>query len=260
MANTTALTPVQKLKRSLSAESVQEQFKNALQENAGIFTASLIDIYNNDTYLQKCDPNKVIMEALKAATLKLPINKNLGFAYIVPYGGEPTFTIGYKGLLQLAMRTGQYKFVNADVVYEGELQSIDKLTGEIDLNGEPASSKEIGYFAYIETINGFKKGIYWTHERVLAHAKRYSKSYNSSRSAWKTNFNEMAIKTVLRLLLSHYGIMSVEMISAFTADDVDERTVDAKVEDEINENANQDFIDIDLEIKEENPTNEGPGF
>lgn len=256
---TTALTPVQKLKRVLSAESVQEQFKNALQDNAGIFTASLIDIYNNDNYLQRCDPNKVIMEALKAATLKLPINKNLGFAYIVPYGNDPQFQIGYKGYIQLAMRTGQYKFVNADVVYEGELKAHNKLTGEIDLNGEATSDKVIGYFAYIETINGFKKTVYWTTEKVTAHAKRYSKSYNSKTSAWKTNFDEMALKTVLRNLLSHYGIMSVEMMSAFTSD-VDERNVDAKVEDEINENANQDVIDIDLEIKQDKPADEGPGF
>ena len=98
-----SLTPVQKMKSIINADSVQEQFRNALKDGAPLFIASLIDIYSNDKYLQQCPPQAVIMEALKAATLKLPINKNLGFAYIVPYKNEPQFQIGYKGYIQLAM-------------------------------------------------------------------------------------------------------------------------------------------------------------
>ena len=146
-------TPVKKtradlIKDAMSAPSVQEQFKNALDKNAGPFTASLIDLYVGDNKLQACDPRAVIMEALKAAVLKLPINKALGFAYIIPFNisvknpdntytsvPTPTFIVGYKGLIQLAMRTGQYKHINADVVYEGELGVKNKLTGEIDLSG-----------------------------------------------------------------------------------------------------------------------------
>ncbi len=258
-----SLTPVQKMKSIINVDSVQEQFKNALQDQAPLFIASLIDIYSNDKNLQKCEPKDVIMEALKAATLKLPINKQLGFAYIVPYGSEPQMQIGYKGYIQLAMRTGQYKYINADVVYEGELKGHNKLTGEVDLSGEATSDKVVGYFAYIETVNGFRKPLYWTKEKVLAHAKRYSKSFNSKSSAWQTNFDEMALKTMLRNLLSKYGVMSVEMMNAFTADSADERTPEAQVEDEIRENANSEVIDIQatpVEPEEGEITFEGPGF
>lgn len=257
---TMALTPVQKLKSVIGTDSVQEQFRNALAEGSSLFVASLIDIYNNDKYLQKCSPQAVIMEALKAATLKLPINKSLGFAYIVPYGSEPQFQIGYKGYIQLAMRTGKYRFLNADVVYEGELKSQNKMTGEIDLSGEAKSSNIVGYFAYIETVNGFKKSLYWSKERVLTHAKRYSKSFNHSSSAWQSNFDEMALKTMLRNLLSHYGIMSVEMVSALNSDS-DERTQEARVEDEISGNANSEIIDIShMEEAEPTPDVGDPGF
>lgn len=260
-----SLTPVQKMKSIINVDSVQEQFKNALQDQAPLFIASLIDIYGNDKNLQKCEPKDVIMEALKAATLKLPINKQLGFAYIVPYGSEPQMQIGYKGYIQLAMRTGQYKYINADVVYEGELKGHNKLTGEVDLSGEATSDKVVGYFAYIETVNGFRKPLYWTKEKVLAHAKRYSKSFNSKSSAWQTNFDEMALKTMLRNILSKYGVMSVEMMNAFTSDTADERTFEAQVEDEINENANSEVIDIEAEITEEDVPDElqqesGPAF
>ena len=260
-----SLTPVQKMKSIINVDSVQEQFKNALQDQAPLFIASLIDIYSNDKNLQKCEPKDVIMEALKAATLKLPINKQLGFAYIVPYGSEPQMQIGYKGYIQLAMRTGQYKYINADVVYEGELKGHNKLTGEVDLSGEATSDKVVGYFAYIETVNGFRKPLYWTKEKVLAHAKRYSKSFNSKSSAWQTNFDEMALKTMLRNILSKYGVMSVEMMNAFTSDTADERTFEAQVEDEIRENANSEVIDIQAtpsepKTEEEQISLEGPGF
>lgn len=257
MAN---VTVVQKFKGIINAPSVQEQFNNALKDGASLFIASLIDIYSNDKYLQKCQPQAVIMEALKAATLKLPINKSLGFAYIVPYGNDPQFQIGYKGYIQLAMRTGQYKYINADLVFEGELKKHDKLTGELDLSGEATSDKVIGYFAHIETVNGFKKTLYWSVEKVIAHAKRYSKSYSNKSSAWQTNFDEMALKTMLRNLLSKYGVMSVEMMNAFTADNTDERTVEAQVEDEINAEANGDVIDINPVAEEENPPEAGPEF
>jgi recombination protein RecT len=263
--NGTALTPIQKFKSVVNAESVQEQFKNALAEGAPLFVASLIDIYGNDSYLQKCDPKAVIMEALKAATLKLPINKSLGFAYIVPYKNEPQFQVGYKGYIQLAMRTGQYKYINADVVFEGELKGHNKLTGEIDISGEAKTDKVVGYFAYIETVNGFKKTVYWNKQKITEHAKRYSKSYVSNNSPWKSNFDEMALKTMLRHLLSKYGIMSVELMNAFSADTSDERTPEAQAQDEISQNANGEVIDVENlaaaagEQPEEQPAQEGQG-
>lgn len=216
-------TPASIMGGILNAESTKKLLADTLKENAGAFSASILDLYNTDTYLQACDPRAVFGECLKAASLKLPINKQLGFAYIVPYKSKgvsiPQFQIGYKGLIQLAMRTGAYKHINAGEVYEGEFKGADKLTGEIDISGEATSDKIIGYFAYIETTNGFKKAMYWNKDKVTAHAKRYSKSYNSSSSAWATNFDEMATKTVLRNLLSHYGYMSVEMATALEAED-----------------------------------------
>ena len=251
MANQKAVAkrPVDQLKTILGADSVQEQFQNALKENSGAFVASIIDLYASDNYLQQCDPGKVVAEALKAATLKLPINKSLGFAYIVPYRDKgvqaPQFQIGYKGYIQLAMRTGQYKYLNAGVVYEGELKGKDKLTGIIDLSGEKISDKIVGYFAYMELINGFAKSVYWTIEEVTAHAKKFSKSYNSQSSAWKTNFDSMAIKTVIRNLLSKYGIMSIDMTTALTSDTDDEYRSAEEIRAEVRQNANTEVIDTD---------------
>lgn len=203
----------------LNAESTKKLLQNTLKENAGAFSASILDLYSTDTTLQKCNPEAVFRECLKAASLKLPINKQLGFAYVVPFKGNPQFQIGYKGLIQLALRTGAYKYINAGSVYDGEFRGADKLTGEIDLNGEAVSDTVVGYFAYIETINGFKKAMYWNKDKIAKHAKKYSQSYNSSYSPWETNFDEMATKTVLRNLINHYGIMSIEMANAFEAED-----------------------------------------
>ena len=113
----------------VNAPATQKLLQNALKENAGAYAASIIDLYNTDRALQGCDPTKVMAEVLKAVSLKLPINKQLGFAYIIPYSGVPTFILGYKGLLQLCMRTGAYRYINAGPVYEGELASEDKLRG-----------------------------------------------------------------------------------------------------------------------------------
>lgn len=248
-------TPVKKtradlIKDAMSAPSVQEQFKNALDKNAGPFTASLIDLYVGDNKLQACDPRAVIMEALKAAVLKLPINKALGFAYIIPFNisvknpdntyssvPTPTFIVGYKGLIQLAMRTGQYKHINADVVYEGELGVKNKLTGEIDLSGEATSDKIIGYFCYFELLNGFSKTLYMPVEKMAAYAKKYAPTIKYSTDVtveklialgtsgvsggsvgWTGDFTSMALKTVTRNLLSKYGYLSIEMQQAIVED------------------------------------------
>lgn len=225
---TAVARPIDKLKHILAAQSVQEQFQSVLKENAGAFVASIIDLYNTDRTLQMCDPKNVVMEALKAASLKLPINKQLGFAWIVPYRdgrtGQyiPTFQLGYKGYIQLCMRTGAYRYINADVVYEGELVKHDKLTGEIEIDPEKRTGdKKVGYFAFIETLNGFRKTLFMTIEEVTKHAEQYSKSYGSKNSVWATDFDAMALKTCLRLLLSKYGIMSVEMQRAYIDDSAD---------------------------------------
>lgn len=247
-------SPVNMLNEVLSNKGIRTQLENALKNNASTFCAALIELFSNDTKLQKCDPALVVKEALKAAVLRLPINKSLGQAFIIAYNNtktlengrkvkvyEPTFQIGYKGLYQLAMRTGQYRIINADVVYEGELRKKSKLTGEIDLDGERKSDKVIGYFAYIELLTGYHKALYMTVEEVATHAKRYSKALmyakevtvetliglsllpvvaDSGSLGWLGNFHGMAIKTVLRNLLSKYGYLSVELQQALDSDEI----------------------------------------
>lgn len=259
------------LKGVMNAPSVMEQFQNALSKNAPAFIASIIDLYNTDSKLQLCEPKAVVMEALKAAVLKLPINKALGYAYIIPFNNskkdergnwikvmEPTFQLGYKGYIQLAMHTGQYRTLNADIVYDGELRKVNKLTGEIAFDGDKASDKVVGYFCYFELLNGFSKTLYMTVEQMAAHAKRYSKGLkaettiesllnlanlpiapDSKTVGWMGNFHGMSLKTVIRLLLSKYGYLSIEMQQAF-ADDSDDDTHD----DHSHEQGNSQVIDL----------------
>ena len=173
-------TPAQLMRAVVNAEASQALLKDSLKENAGAFAAAVIGLYSRDTYLQNCAPQAVFAEVLKAVSLKLPINKQLGFAYIIPRRDhgvwKPTFQLGYKGYIQLCMRTGAYRYINAGPVYEGELQKVDKLSGEVDLSGEPVSENApvIGYFAYMETLNGFRKCLYWSNDRLIRHVKRYS--------------------------------------------------------------------------------------
>ena len=271
--------PVDVLKSVLKAPSVQEQFDNALGNNSSAFVASIIDLYNTDHALQQCNPNQVVMEALKAAVLKLPINKALGYAYVLSFKNKgvptPTFIMGYKGLIQLAMRTGQYRYINADVVYEGEIAGKDKLTGAIDFNGEKRSDKIIGYFAHIELMNGFRKTLYSSVEEIAKHAKMYSPTLKYSKDVtvesliklagkdpsgigWKGDFDSMAIKTVLRELLSKYGYLSIEMQTAIVQDvETDVRSErDNAIEDVVAEEVNMEQAfdeQEDQEQEEEQP-------
>lgn len=242
-----ALQRIDKLKVAMNEDFVQSQLRSALQENSGAFAASIIDLYTGDTFLQECDPKLVIMQAMKAAVLKLPINKSLGHAWIVAYKGIPQFQIGYKGLVQLAMRTGQYKFLNTDVVYQGELKTVNKITGEFDLSGTAVNDTVIGYFAHFELLNGFSKTLFMTVEKVKAHAAKYSKSYNFNNSPWKTEFDKMSKKTVLSNLLSHWGYLSVEMANAMDSDTNEDAA--EKVLSEVRGNANSSsmgFSDAEL--------------
>ena len=222
-----------KLKGILNNETMQQNFRNILAENAGAFMASIIELYQSDGALQKCDPNRVVLEALKAATLKLPINKQLGFAYIIPYNNVPTFQLGFRGLIQLAQRSGQYRYINADVVCEGESVNYNRITGMLEISGTAKSETPVGYFAYFQLLNGFEKCVYWTREKVEAHAKRYSKAWSKADSPWHTNFDAMALKTVLKTIISKYGVISVEFANAIANDSVDDR-----VEAEVAQNAN----------------------
>ncbi|MBR0539852.1 MAG: recombinase RecT [Bacteroidales bacterium] len=273
--------PVDLLKSVIRAESVQQQFQNALGKHKDEFVASLIDLYTGDPQLQRCKPQAVVAEALRAATMRLALNKALGFAYIIVFNNSvkdpatgqwmkvptPTFVPGYKGYIQLAMRTGQYRTINADMVYEGELRNVDKLSGTIAFDGEKKSDKVVGYFCYFELLNGFSKVLYMSVEDMAKYALRYSPSFKgkekptfdalvkqaqsgqvSNEVGWKGNFNDMALKTVIRRLLSKYGYLSIEMMNVIAKDD-DEAMSDRN--GLIAENANAEVLPADTATYEE---------
>ena len=232
---------VSNFKAVLDNSYYQEQLKNVMKENAGTFAASLMELVTSDDKLLACDGRLLMAEAMKAASLHLPLNKQLGYAYIVPYGNTPTMIIGYKGLYQLAIRSGLYKNINADVVYEGEYQGYDKISGELHLGGEKTSNRIVGYFAFLELTNGFRKMTYMSLDDMCSYAKKYSATLRNCKMTnqqlaemaqkqaelgpgntvgWYGNFNDMATKTVLRRLLSKNGYLSIEMQTAMTVDDV----------------------------------------
>ncbi len=304
-----ALTPAQQsitqFKRLLDGNYVQQQLKQVLKENAGTFATSLMEVYTNDKQLQSCDPKLVVQEAIKAASLKLPLNKQLGYGYVVVYNNwdkatrqkvpTPTLVIGYKGYIQLAMRTGQYKNINADLVYEGELRKTDKLTGAIDLGGEKQSERVVGYFAHFELTMGFSKTLYMTIEEMANYALKYAavfkgKQYDKAGHevppptvdnlidmaqsqaqngpvqgvvGWKGDFNSMATKTVLRRLLSKYGFLSIEMMNALADDEPQVVSAEA-IRDEENQAARPTIYavkmmeDADAEEVKEQPSEEQP--
>lgn len=210
------------LKQLLNSEGIKRRFEELLDNAAPSFISSLLTIFNSNPKLRECNPNSILTAAGIAAALKLPINPGLGFAHIVPYKGQAQFQLGWRGYLQLAMRSGQYRTLNSGAVREGQIADIDFVTGEI-IRGEKISDKIVGYLAYMELVNGFKKSLYMTVEELQAHAEKYSMSYaydvRSGRksSVWSTNFDAMAKKTVLKKLLSNFGVISIDQQSAALA-------------------------------------------
>lgn len=219
----------------LQSDSTKSKFQQVLGQKAPQFIASIISATQTNDKLLECKPDSLTNSALIAATLDLPINASLGMAYLVPYKKGNTllcqFQIGWKGLVQLAIRTGMYETINVTQVYDGQLIDEDPFTGEytFDKNAKK-SDKVIGYVAYFKLLTGFKKQYYWTKEMCEAHAMKYSQSYKGQykeSSLWYKDFDGMAMKTVLKLLLDKFGPKSVEMQNAIihdqgVADDVNQ--------------------------------------
>lgn len=276
------------IKQLLDMDVYKKRINEIMGKKAAPFMASIVNVSNLPS-LKDSDPNSIISSAIVAATLDLPIDQNLGFAYIVPYntkeGKKAQFQMGYRGYIQLAMRTGQYKTINAIEIYKGEIKRVNRLTGEIEFNDDEDlidRDTVVGYMAYFKLLNGFEKTLYMTKEEMERHAKKYSQSYSSQKkwvvdsSLWSTDFDGMAIKTVIKRLLSKYGILSVEMQNAITNDQAvmnnegNPEYVDNEVKEEIAQNANKKTIDIpqenvvDTTFKEvdniEQNTFDGPGF
>lgn len=212
----TQLSTIQTLKGYLSADSVKSRFQEMLGKKAAGFTASVLSVASNNALLSKADPKSILNSAMVAATLDLPVNQNLGFAYIVPfYDGKTRTTnaqlqIGWRGFVQLAERSGQYKTINVVEIYEGQIKSSNPVTGKYEL-GEPISDTIVGYMAYFELINGFEKYLYWTKEQCEKHGRQYSQTYKKGGGVWASSFDDMAKKTVLKQLLSKWGMLSIEM-------------------------------------------------
>ena len=223
MTNQLARRNQYSVKQLLSADAVKAKFDDVLGKKAPQFTTSLINVVNSNYQLKKADANSVIASALVAASLDLPVNPSLGYMYIIPYGNTAQPQIGYKGYIQLAQRSGQYKHLNAIPVYEGELKAWNPLTEEVVY--EPNQDRDtddqpIGYLGYMELLNGFSKTVYWTHKQIDDHRKEFSKSggKDTPKGVWKDHYDAMALKTVLRNLLTKWGPMTVDMQSADMAD------------------------------------------
>ena len=202
---------------------------SVLAERKGEFINNLTAVVANDAKLQACEPVTLMYAALKATALRLPLDPNLGQAYIIPYKNnrerktEAQFQIGWKGFIQLAIRSGQFQAINTTDIREGEMQGYNLMTGEVNVQAVPDRENKpvVGYLAYFKLTNGFAKSLYMTAEEIEQHATRYSQSYRGKykdSSLWATDKDAMAKKTVLKLLLNRYAPLSVDMQNAVQAD------------------------------------------
>lgn len=199
-----------------NSPAVKNKLSEVVSGKSDQFIASLLSIVNNNKLLSNADNNSILTAAMKAATLNLPIEPSLGFAYIVPYKRQAQFQLGYKGLIQLAIRSGQVKNINSGVIYKAQFKSYDPLFEMLEVDFSQPEDEVAGYFATLELLNGFKKLIYWTKERAYSHGKRFSKSFGNS--PWQTDFDAMAQKTLLKQIISKYAPLSTELQEAITAD------------------------------------------
>lgn len=228
------LSTVSQLKNMFEKPNVKEKMAQIVGKNSGSFTTSIVQIVMSNNMLSKAEPSTVFNAAMMAATLNLPLNNNLGFAYIVPFNNnrdkkvEAQFQLGYKGFIQLAQRSGQFKTIAAAPVYEGQLIAENPLTGyEFDWsNKEGVNNIPIGYVSYFKLLNGFEATLYMSDQEIRAHAEKYSQSFKNTKGVWSTNFEAMALKTVLKLLLSKYAPLSIEMQKAVELDQAVVRDID----------------------------------
>jgi recombination protein RecT len=214
-------------KTLFARQDVRAKFEEMLGSRAPQFITSVLQIANSNAMLQNADPMSIYNAAATAATLNLPINQNLGFAYILPYNQKQSdgsyksvaqFQLGYKGFIQLAQRSGQFQTIAASPIFEGQLVEQNPLTGFVFDFSKKESEKVIGYAAYFRLINGFEKTLYMKIEEVDKHAKKYSQTFKKGYGLWKDEFDSMAQKTVIKLLLSKFAPLSVEMEKAVIMD------------------------------------------
>ena len=245
--NIVAQKEAKTLKGMLEMPAYKNKFNEMLGKKAAGFMSSIIAVANNNKLLAKAEPTTVIGAAAQAAMLDLPINQSLGFAYIVPYGNEAQFQLGYKGYIQLAQRSGQYVDIGAKTVYEGELEYENRLLDKFKF-GERTSDKVIGYLAYFRLTNGFEKMLFMELDEMIAHAKKYSKNYKGGTDKWGlTDFNTMAEKTVLKRLLSKYGPLSIESVQMSQALSNDGGVISMNKDGEFDVDFSGETIDAEYE-------------
>lgn len=223
---------IKQVKSYISNKQVQSEFHEILGDCSGAFLNSIVNVVGCSNLLQKCEPASIMTAAKRAATLKLPIDSSLGFAAIVPYRNQAQFQLQYKGIIQLAIRSGQYRDIDGMEIYADEIESYDRINNKVTFT-PPSQHKMrangdignvVGFYGFFELLNGFRKSRYISRDEALRHAERYSRSYQydlkekKQSSVWSTNLSAMGIKTVLKMILSTYGIMSIEMQEAFIED------------------------------------------
>lgn len=238
------LTP---LAAMLKMPSVRERFEKMLGDRADAFLSSLLSLTNNNKLLAECDPGSILGAAAQAAALNLPINPNLGFAWVVPYKGKATFQIGYKGYIRMFQNTKFAKDISMECVYEGEIRNWNRFAQTYEI-GERLSDCVVGYFASFETTYGFKKCVYVPKEDVLREAKKLP-SFN--RGPWQTDTDKMAMKSVLSRLLRTYAPMDTEMQDAIVADNkINTMNDNGEIETETVDLAEDQVQAIDVETGE----------
>lgn len=208
-------------------DGFKKEAEKTLGAGAPQFLSSVLTLANSDPKIRDLDPIKLYNTCLMAAALKLPFNSNLGQAYIIPYKGEPQLQIGWKGFIQLAQRSGQFKTIGVNPVHDNEIAGIDGMTGEIMFDFKLPSEKSgkvVGYMAYLRLLNGFEKSYYMTIAELQQHATRYSQTYKKNFGVWVDNFEAMAQKTVIKLLLNKFAPLSInsDLARAIEVDQADD--------------------------------------
>jgi recombination protein RecT len=242
------LSPLKSFNAVIQSEKTQDYLKTVLGKKKDSFVTSLLSAVANDANLQLCDPMSLMYTAMKATSMNLPIDPNLGYAAMIPYKDnkegktKAQFQIMRNGYVELLMRTGQVQFIANEPVHEGELVKANKFTGEYIFDeAAKKSDKIIGYMAYVKLTNGFEKTVYWTVDECLAHAKRYSQTFKKGYGVWAENQTAMCLKTVLKHLIVKYMPKSVELLDAVRFDQAS-----------VDENGNPEYIDgVDDQMQQE---------
>lgn len=238
----------------LTLDAVKKQINDVVGGKDGQrFISAIVSAVNTNSDLQECTNQSILSGALLGEALKLSPSPQLGHYYLVPFkdkkkGTVAQFQLGYKGYIQLAIRSGQYRKLNVMAIKEGELEYFDPLNEDIKVNlmvdnwDAREEAPTIGYYAFFELVNGFRKAIYWSKAQMKAHALKYSKGYKKDLEEgwkytfWSKDFDGMAYKTMLRQLISKWGVMSIELQNAIDADMA-----------VINDDGTKNYVDIDID-------------